>query len=90
MKIGDVRESLYKYTKKRLFVPGRTPQEGEAFNDKWNHLSDVVIQKAIKDLTIRDHIQVKGTEEAQTINLAGVKSLFFESYPVENISTLKP
>ena len=56
MLIGDVRELLYKFTKKVLFVPGRTPKKGEAFHDKWNHLSDVVIQKAIKDMFIRDLI----------------------------------
>ena len=84
MSIGVVREALYKYTKKRLFVPGRTPQEGEAFNDKWNHLSDVVIQKAIKDMVIRDHIKVKGAESSQTMNLDEVKSLFFDSFiPVD-------
>ena len=55
-----MRQALYKYTKKRLFVPGRTPEAGEAFSDKWNHLADVVIQKAIKDMTIRDYIQVQG------------------------------
>ena len=89
MSIGVVREALYKYTKKRLFVPGRTPNEGEAFNDKWNHLSDVVIQKAIKDLLIRDHIQVKGAgESSQTMTLDEVKSLFFD--PITPLVALKP
>ena len=79
--IGDVRQVLYKYTKKRLFVPGRTPKAGEAFSDKWNHLADVAIQKAIKDMTIRDHIKViGGGVDSQTIDLDGVKSLFFDPY----------
>lgn len=56
MKLGDVRDALYKYTKKRLFVPGRTPEAGEAFSDLWNHLADVVVQKAIKDMMIQDFI----------------------------------
>ena len=74
-----------------MFVPGRTPEAGEAFSDKWNHLADVVIQKAIKDMTIRDYIQVKGgAADAQTINLDGVRSLFFDPYEASAGTSLKP
>ena len=41
----------------------------------------MAIQKAIKDMTIRDHIKViGGGVDSQTIDLDGVKSLFFDPY----------
>ena len=71
--IPELRTALYKYTKKRLFVPGRTPNEGDGFNEKWNHLSDVVIHKAIKDMFIRDFNLEKLDDESKkskTVTLA--------------------
>ena len=82
--IPEMRTALYKYTKKRLFVPGRTPNDGEGFNEKWNHLCDVVVHKAIKDMFIRDFNLSElddDSKKSKTVTLAQIKENFFDVYP---------
>ena len=86
--IPEMRTALYKYTKKRLFVPGRTPNEGEGFNEKWNHLCDVVVHKAIKDMFIRDFnlaVLDDDSKKSKTVTLAQIKENFFDAIPYDEL-----
>ena len=44
-----MRKAMYTYLKPKLFIYNRTPT-GPFFNTEWNHVSDILIHKAVKDM----------------------------------------
>ena len=88
--IADVRKALFTYSKARLFVNDRSPPRDGHFDREWNHLSDVIAHKAIKDIMIKDYIQAADSpDQALMITLAETKRLFFEKSAGQK-SGLKP
>ena len=46
-----VRKAMYNYLKNKLFIYNRTPT-GPYFSTEWNHASDILIHKAVKDMLL--------------------------------------
>lgn len=50
------------------------------------HLSLSIVQKAVKDMLIKEYIQKKSEEDAKTVSLEDMKRIFFETYESESLS----
>ena len=54
--VDVARKTLYEYVKPKLLILQRREQNGGGFDREYYHICDIITQKAIKDMLIRDHI----------------------------------
>ena len=77
--LAQMRGALVTFTRNLLFVPHRTPDTGiKVKYHHWTYFSEVLAQKAVKDVLIRDYIRVVGEQGAEKISLQDAKRLFFD------------
>ena len=61
--LAEARQFLFDYFWPKVVVYGRTPVEGASFDENWDHISHVLVQKAIKDTMIKFIQANDGVEE---------------------------